>query len=526
MSPTRGEVITRSMPVALRAADESTSGREFHGIAVPWNQVIEVWGEREQFAPGSVVPAENVLVCYRHDDPVGRLTGHADTAAGWEVDGLLSDTTLARDAATLLRDGVIDRLSIAFLPEEWLVEKGDDGVDVITYTRVTVREVSLVPFPAYSGAAITEVRHQQHPKPSPQEETPMPENDTAELRSALEDLARTVEMIGSKRGTETDPHPLAKFRSMGEYVKAVAKGDESATRAYAGLTLGEIIPEDGPAWANDMVKIIEARTPTLSMFTHTKDLPPSTMLQHGTVHLNNGLKVAEQLLEGDDLVFGKIAIDPNSVTTPKTVGGWTDMSRQSIELQPLNVVDLMWRAFAVKYAESLEATAAAALKMLYDQQVAAAGDNVLTADLTTANGIIDFLVDISMRFEASPFSFDVLYVAPDVFKTMAKIDQTPKALQLTSAPTNSLGTATASNRGLTANLGGITVKAGEGMAAGTAFAADSMAIKVQESPGAPFKLQDENIVNLTKQFSVYGYVAAYTEFPEALVPVVAAGAGA
>ena len=55
-----------------------------------------------------------------------------------------------------------------------------------------------------------------------------------------------------------------------------------------------------------------------------------------------------------------------------------------------------------------------------------------------------------------------------------------------------------------------------------ALSVREVARKAGVSPGAPFRLQDENIVNLTKQFSVYGYVAAYSEFPEGLVPIVPA----
>jgi len=35
------------------------------------------------------------------------------------------------------------------------------------------------------------------------------------------------------------------------------------------------------------------------------------------------------------------------------------------------------------------------------------------------------------------------------------------------------------------------------------------AIKVKESAGAPLRLQDSNIVDLTKDFSVYGYAVHY-----------------
>ena len=42
--------------VHMRATEGDQTGRAFTGTAVPWSDVIEVWGVREQFAPGSITP--------------------------------------------------------------------------------------------------------------------------------------------------------------------------------------------------------------------------------------------------------------------------------------------------------------------------------------------------------------------------------------------------------------------------------------------------------------------------------------
>jgi hypothetical protein len=54
--------------------------------------------------------------------------------------------------------------------------------------------------------------------------------------------------------------------------------------------------------------------------------------------------------------------------------------------------------------------------------------------------------------------------------------------------------------------------------AGTFSFYDDVAIETLESPGAPAQLQDENILNLTKAYSVYGYLAVTNPFPGAIVP--------
>ena len=90
------------------------------------------------------------LVLWRHDEPIGKITAGRDTDAGYEIDGQLSDTERGREAATLLRDGVITRLSIGFRPEEYRIEVADDGTETVVHTRVRALEFSLVPFPAYT----------------------------------------------------------------------------------------------------------------------------------------------------------------------------------------------------------------------------------------------------------------------------------------------------------------------------------------------------------------------------------------
>lgn len=532
---TGAQTLTLAVPSLHARAAEGTepadpAGREFTGIAVPWDTVIDVWGIREQFAPGSIEPADDVLVCYRHDEPVGIVAGYRDADAGWEIDGALSDTAVARDAATLLRDGVIKKLSIRFEPIEWTETRQDDDTVLLTYQRAKVTEVSLVPFPAYDTAAISSVRHRATTPPSKEPST-MTDTQTTdstatdELRGAVDELTRRVELIGDAGGREADANPLHQFSSFGEYVKAVAAGDETALRAYNGVVTGDVLlANDDHTWVGDMIRLIEARTPTSNWFTHTKDLPATGMNVDYGILGTNTLRVAEQLAEGDDLVYGKISL-ADATARVRTLGGWTDMSRQSIERSGRNVVDLAFRGFAIAYANAVEAIAKATLRAVYDARVALAGDSVLTMDsaLTTADDVVDLLVDLAIRYENTPYNLDGLWVAPDLFRSLAKIREDKKILQIAGAPTDKVGTLSVSS--VEANLSNVTVKLWADAPAGAIMAADRLALKIQESPGAPFKLQDENIVNLTKQFSVYGYLAAYSEMPEGIVPIVV-GAGA
>ena len=108
------ELETRSFEVRL-AADTM----EFVGLAVPYNQRANIGGVyEEEFAPGAIRSVEGVKVFWQHEEVIGKLISGRDTEAGFEVRGAISDIPLGRQAHTLLRDGVIDKLSVGFVPVE------------------------------------------------------------------------------------------------------------------------------------------------------------------------------------------------------------------------------------------------------------------------------------------------------------------------------------------------------------------------------------------------------------------------
>ena len=192
--------------VSVRAADVATDApdaREFTGIAVPFNDptTIRDWfgTYHEQIAPGAVEHDDDVKVFWRHGEVIGRVTASEDTDTGWQITGALSDTTLGRDAYALLRDGAIDRMSIGFEPIEHTETENEDGSTTITRNRIRVREVSLVPFPAYDGAAVEHVR-----TATPKENT-MPGTATAD--------ALTTEQVRAIVNEGTDELSRCSIRS-------------------------------------------------------------------------------------------------------------------------------------------------------------------------------------------------------------------------------------------------------------------------------------------------------------------------
>lgn len=522
----------------VRAADDEAAGRGVSGIAVPWDTQIEFWGIREEFAPGSVVTEEDnpPQLFWRHREVIGGLTAWEDRDAGWHIDASISDTTQGRDAHTLAKDGHVRKFSIGFLPQEWEErhETDDDGREVIVlrYTKVLAREVSLVPHPAYSATSVDEVRQDprtptvtsvREAQPTPTQEDTMSETtltraDLDEVRTAVEDLDRELKLVGSQVNADKEPEG-DQFRSFGEYVKAVAAGDETALRAYSGATSGDTITQD--AWVGDVIRLGAARQRVTSLFNHTKDLPPEGMnVEYGYLK-SDTTQVGVQANEGDDLLYGKVSLG-TATSGVETLGGWTQLTRQEIERSSVNVLDFSFRAMALRYAKAIETLTRGVLTATYNDATATALAEV-EADLTTQDGVVEGLIDLVEHFEDNDVNLSGLLVAKDAFLDLLGVAATDRILQVTQAPEDKLGTLTVSS--ISGNIAGLKVSLWPSGPTGAVVAYDETAIRTQEAPGAPMRLQDENIVNLSKSFSVYGYAASYVQVRPGLVKVVAPAAG-
>lgn len=223
---------------------------------------------------------------------------------------------------------------------------------------------------------------------------------------------------------------------------------------------------------------------------------------------NDSIAVTGQVAEGDDLIFGELEYETQNAAV-KTVGGWTSFSRQAIERSHLNVVDDAFRALALRYGRAIENAARA--------QVASAlsGAEDLSNALADADDVTECVVDMADYLDGVGLALDGILVDKATFKTLLGMAAADRILQVNQAPESKLGTATLST--LSGNIAGITVTVWPGAPASTFLGYDSTAVRTLTSGGAPWRLQDDNIVNLSRDFSVYGYVATYTQFPDGFV---------
>jgi len=492
-------MITRDFEIR----ESNSETREVSGVAVPFNDTIDIGGGmKEKFAPGAVDLTSNVKLFRDHKDIIGVVTNMSEDENGLNITAKISETSLGNETLNLVKDGAIRSFSVGFIP----VTDVKDGNTIIR-KKVDLKEVSLVAFPAYDKAEVLSVREETN-----QEEISM-ENTTPDYTSAIEEvrnhaeqLERRLDVITSEKAAATS---APKFRSFGEYVKAVASGDVEAHREYTGPTTADTIMKN--AWVTDVIQVLNAGRPTWTALS-SAGLPADGNNVEYPVRVTNTMDVDQQAAEGDTLAYGSIEI--TSATSPiKTFGGYTNMSRQLVERSSVNYVDAAFRAMVAKYAAVTNAAARTHLGT-------AAGFNSSSLAAFDADHILEVLADCAIKVNGDTGkALEFILCSADVFKAVAKVTDGSNRPLLgnAGATVNTFGSI--NPVGLTGSILGLPVVLDPSLANGSLFVGNSTAVTTFESAGAPLRLTDADITNLTNTMSVYGYAAIASLDPKAMVKV-------
>lgn len=534
----QGLAVREFTGLEIRAEKSDTGKRTITGIGVPYGETYETPYFRERFEPGSISDDSDALAYYRHTDPIGRVTASRDTDAGREVTLTLSSTPTADEAHTLASDGVIRSLSIGFVPVKWREEHDeDDERPLIVHEQVTVREYSLVPFPAYQDAAIASVRSTTHHRTAPRSKEPTmpPETDTltrGDLDAVATDLTDRIEDI-ARRQAEQVPGPgvseletrAAVFSSMGDWIQAVADArserHEDAIALHRAITTSDVPSHlvNSPGFIGDLTKRITERRRWTSRFK-SRPLPAKGM-SVDYIKTTATATVAEQAKQLDALVKGAGFTVTSASSPVRTFGGAETVSRQVIDRSEAWALTAMFEAFALQYGRQTEAATKAYIITQLDAILASKepGATIPVPAEFGAFDWIDAIIDSAGVFEDRGYQLQELAVSPDVFKKLAAEAGTDGRPLLTLSPAatgNVVGTAN-----LPAGSGDlmrvpVTVLHGS---TGRALFYDPVAIETLESPGAPFWLQEDEVLNLSRDYACYGYMAHITPHPGALLPV-------
>jgi len=502
------DIETRDIELRLDAVEERT----ITGIAVPFNQDTNIGGSYiERFAPGSIEDITDVKLFYGHETPIGVVTAGRDTDEGFEITAKVSDTSLGNDVLTLMRDGALNKFSVGFVP----VEQTRDG-QTITRTKVSLKEVSVVPFPAFAGANITEIREEAE---EPLIETPTPTEMESELENNIEldvrqiqdEVAELRRVVESAAPVELEA-PATIHRSAGEALKAIAHGDEMALRAYTGGTTADAIMMNG--WVGDLTRLVDEAAILRGVFGAAALPSEGNFIEYGVLE-SNTMDVEIQADEGDDLAFGKVSVKTETAPV-KTLGGWTQLTRQEIERSSTNILDLSLRAQAMQVGKALNTLTRAAYVTAHAAQVTAGNTVIVPVTYDYADWIAA-ITDASLKFQTLGLGISALVVDTATFKGLAGMqgaDGRP-VLLVTGQGVNNVGSLNVT--GLAGNIANVTVILDPALDGEVAFV-NTAALTVYGSPVV--RLQDENIINLSKDFSVYTYAAIANEVPGAIVPVI------
>jgi uncharacterized protein len=530
----------------------NTESREFVGIALPYEEDVEIFGLwKERHARNAVEDSDDAKVFWDHQEVIGKIRSNRNLDGGWEVVGHVSKTQRGDEALTLMADGAADGLSVWFDPIEHRVE--EDGT--VVFTRERVLEVSITPFPQYPSA-----RGHRRAAATPNQEAPSMTDQTPPvteppatplapsaptavvtpdaldeaLSTQRSDMERTLDARLAKLGSAPQQRSALPWSSSGAFIKAIANGDEAAIdfhrnwndrsdageefrRAYTGGTSAD--GTGRKTWVGEAIRLVDKQRKVINRFQR-KPLPEEGMTLEYAKILSNTVAVAKQAAEGDDLAKGKVTVTTDTADV-ETYGGWSEMSLQQVKRSNVDFVSTTQQAQEIEYAKQTEAAVRAfLLAEVVDRQAGVAGTNFVPVGVTPALfDYFDGIVDAADLFEQRGFNIDGAYASKATFKTLYRLADASNRMVFNVYGTGSNQVGELSLKGLNGELANVRVELLTGAPTKFFTFYDELAITTWEEPGAPLKLQDENIINLTKAFSSHGEIAYGSQYPDAIIPL-------
>ena len=137
---------------------DDIAGRVFSGYASTFD--VDLGGDI--ITPGAFKKTidgrqDKIKVLWQHNEPIGKSMRLYEDSIGLFVEGKVSKTRLGDEAIELMRDRVIDQMSIGFSIPAGKSEMSDDGLRIIR--EVKLFEFSPVTFPMNESAIITSVKN-------------------------------------------------------------------------------------------------------------------------------------------------------------------------------------------------------------------------------------------------------------------------------------------------------------------------------------------------------------------------------
>jgi len=315
-----------------------------YGRAVPYGDPTDLGGIAESFEAGAFDPADVIgkPFAYRHGEPIGVITEAENQPDGLYIGFDILNTVQGRDGATLMRGGASKGLSVGFAPIDSVWNKART---VVRHTRARLLEVSQTHMPAYATAGVSEIREEvpmSETMDTPTAEVAVVDVEAREAVAQLRDKVAGLEIKGEAL------HPLAEFRSFGEYVKAVNAGTVE-NRALDVQTLADAPGLVPPVWLREIRGVLDRGRPCISAIGGPISAAGAGMTVNWPYFDGNlSAIVATQAAEGDEVNSVDIDIKKGTATLATYAAG-SRLSFQVIERTDPSYVDAHQRIMLGAY---------------------------------------------------------------------------------------------------------------------------------------------------------------------------------
>ena len=533
---------TRTLNVTglqLRDAGESGDGMTLEGVAVPFNQRYALFSDYAEIIDPDCDFGDRrtVKVSREHGELIGKLTDMRREADGLHVVAKLADTEGGREAAELVREGVYDGFSIGFRPVENRVIDSDDGVTEVHRRAIDLFEVAVTGIPAYPAAEITGQRTQTTTTTNKGMEAPSMGNDNEQrdvndrLEAFGEELRGIKATVAAGIQTTAPAETGGEFRTAGDYLKALSDERDANHTAAIDLmrqTRDQIVTGDTGntvAWIADDLRLIEQRRKVTNILTRDT-LPATGMSMEYNVVSEDTTAVAKQASEGAALTFGKVKFGTKTADI-NTYGGYTTLSRQTIERSTTPMLNTALKALNNAYAKATENAVRTYLyELIKSQRDATENPNNITApaalNAMTPDQWAGLILDAAEVMDDRNAAMTRLGVSKDVALALIKLkDSGNRFMDISGKGGDTIGAFDLT--GVVGDLMRVPVYLLPKAPTGTAAFIDPTAVTVWES-GGPTQLSNTDPVNIVDNYSVYGYMAVAATFTAGLLPVKFAAA--
>ena len=188
--------------VQFKADDVDNETRVFKGYASTYDK--DLGGDiilPGAFAKTLSERADRVKVLWQHNEPIGRPVKMYEDGKGLYVEAKISKTRLGDEALELMRDGVIDQMSIGYSVPQGKADYDENGSRLIK--ELKLYEFSAVTFPMNEKAFITGVKSVREAL----QRTPnIDKHSVNELKKLIDDLTALLAQEPPK-GTPTATQP-------------------------------------------------------------------------------------------------------------------------------------------------------------------------------------------------------------------------------------------------------------------------------------------------------------------------------